>query len=129
MEHQFKPFDKIIVRDSKEDTWKCEFFSFYEKNSAYHYVGVGDSYEYCLPYEGNEHLVGTTNSPTPPEPEFKFGDKVEVLLFDTWVRGIFLCKINNTCPYRVVTIEEVEEDKKERNNIKHYFKHCRHADW
>ena len=77
MEHQFKPFDKIIVRDSEEETWMCDFFSHYEKDVTYKYVGISDAHRDCLPYEGNEHLVGTYDNPTPPEPEFKFGDKVQ----------------------------------------------------
>lgn len=130
MEHQFKPWQPVVVRMEDDSRWEADFFCRYLEGRERPYLCIsGYNWKYCLPAEGNEHLVGTKDNSTQPEPEFQFGDKVEVLLFGAWVRGIFLCKMNNTCLYRVVTIAEVDEDKKERNNIKHYFKHCRHADW
>ena len=60
-EHQFKPFEKVLVRDSYESKWRASFFSnigeSYEK-----YVTTGLVWKFCIPYEGNEHLLGTTNN-------------------------------------------------------------------
>lgn len=59
---QFKPFDKVLIRDSKEQLWIANYFSLYnEKDKDYPYVCMGDSSRFCIPYEGNEHLLGTTD--------------------------------------------------------------------
>ena len=60
----FKPYDKVLVRDKIFENWRCDFFSHYEKEKKYlPYRCVGNNYTYCIPYEGNEHLVGTTGEP------------------------------------------------------------------
>lgn len=61
----FKPFDKVLVRDDKYDAWKADFFSNYgESDECAPYVCVSDFfYKLCIPYEGNEHLLGTNNNP------------------------------------------------------------------
>lgn len=57
---QFKPFDKVLIRDSKEQLWIANYFSLYnEKDKDYPYVCMGGSYRFCIPYEGNAHLLGT----------------------------------------------------------------------
>ena len=61
-ECSFKPFDKELIRDSKEQLWIANYFSLYnEKDKDYPYVCMGGSYRFCIPYEGNEHLLGTTD--------------------------------------------------------------------
>ena len=60
---QFKPFEKVLVRDSELDKWRCAFYSHFEPNGIYHYGTTGDIYAMCIPFEGNEHLVGTTKNP------------------------------------------------------------------
>lgn len=59
--HQFKPFDKVLVRDSDDDVWECDFFSRMAQNGFY--ICVSTFWQQCIPYEGNEHLLGTTNNP------------------------------------------------------------------
>lgn len=61
--HQFKPFDKVLVRDGEDMKWYCNFFSSYNDDIDYPYSCIDSSYRDCIPYEGNEHLLGTTNSP------------------------------------------------------------------
>lgn len=60
-----KPFDKVLVRISKYDKWCASFFSHIDKehhSNIYGYVTVNStSYPYCVPYDGNEHLRGTTD--------------------------------------------------------------------
>ena len=58
-----KPFDKALVRDENGQKWMCDIFSYYDdKNSRYPFCGVGRSNsKQCIPYKGNEHLLGTTN--------------------------------------------------------------------
>ena len=53
-----KPFDKVLVRDSKLDKWRANLFGYIDKDECYHCVYV--NWAYCIPYEGNEHLLGTT---------------------------------------------------------------------
>lgn len=60
---QFKPFDKVLVRDNKKSAWNCSLFSFYNDDCISPFLCIDTYYKYCIPYEGNEHLLGTTNSP------------------------------------------------------------------
>ena len=60
-EHQFKPFEKVLVRDSYEDKWRASFFSNIREGYA-KYVTTGLVWKFCIPYKGNEHLLGTTNN-------------------------------------------------------------------
>ena len=60
---QFEPFDKVLVRDDDDALWRCDLFvSIDEKDGTYNCIG---SYhrKQCIPYEGNEHLSGTTINP------------------------------------------------------------------
>ena len=56
-----KPFDRVLVRDSRQH-WCCDLFShIVKKEPTYHYLCVGSAFEYCIPYnEDTKHLVGTT---------------------------------------------------------------------
>ena len=72
MKHSFKPFDRVLVRDAADDVWRCQFYS---HRHGYLYVCLNGVHTQCIPYEGNERLLGTTDS---PEPEFKKGDAVLV---------------------------------------------------
>lgn len=60
----FKPFDKVLARCNKDRVWRCELFSHYNTfNKQFPYVCLSSVYKYCIPYEGNQHLLGTTNNP------------------------------------------------------------------
>lgn len=59
--HQFKPFDKVLVRDGDTEAWKCNLFGYINKNGDY--MCVNGPWNQCIPYKGNEHLLGTTNEP------------------------------------------------------------------
>ena len=60
----FKPFQKVLVRCNKDRVWRCELFSHYNTfNKQFPYVCLSSVYKYCIPYEGNQHLLGTTNNP------------------------------------------------------------------
>lgn len=57
---ELKPFDKVLVRNDKEDQWSANIFSYQVRDM---YYCLGECYwRYCIPYEGNEHLLGTTNN-------------------------------------------------------------------
>lgn len=55
---ELKPFDRVLVRDDKEDQWSANIFS-YQIRDMYHCLGEC-YWKYCIPYEGNEYLLGTT---------------------------------------------------------------------
>ena len=59
-----KAFDKVLVRDSNESRWCADMFSHYSGHDRYPFCTLGSSvsgFSQCIPYEGNEHLLGTTN--------------------------------------------------------------------
>ena len=60
---EFKTFDKILGRNEKDDVWEADLFSHYREESQYPFRCIGFSRKYCIPYEGNEHLLGTRNNP------------------------------------------------------------------
>lgn len=53
----FKPFDKVLVRDSESDKWRANLFGYIDKDGYYHCVYA--NWAYCIPYIGNESLLGT----------------------------------------------------------------------
>ena len=55
---ELKPFDKVLVRDSASDKWRANLFGYIGKDG--YYCCVYANWIYCIPYEGNEHLLGTT---------------------------------------------------------------------
>lgn len=65
---EFKPFDKVLVRDYLEDKWMPNFFSCYDGTSEYKYgciAGNSDNVvfsKYCIPYnDETKHLLCTTD--------------------------------------------------------------------
>ena len=58
-EPQFKPFEKVLVRDSHDDMWRACFFSHIREDDG-RYVTTCFTWKFCIPYIGNEHLLGTT---------------------------------------------------------------------
>ena len=55
---ELKPFDKVLVRDFSKDKWSISFFSFKKEDL---YVCINHcSWNQCIPYIGNESLLGTT---------------------------------------------------------------------
>lgn len=57
----FKPFDKVLVRNDGEQEWWATLFSSYRDGDYWAIDGL--RYSLCIPYEGNEHLAFTTDSP------------------------------------------------------------------
>ena len=56
----FESFQKVLVRDFCDEKWKADYFLHYnEDDCLFLYRCVGDSYNVCIAYEGNEHLLGT----------------------------------------------------------------------
>lgn len=61
---RFEPFQKVLARDDEDDVWHADYFSHYEEDDEISpYICVGSYFRQCVPYEGNEHLLGTDKSP------------------------------------------------------------------
>ncbi len=59
---QFKPFDKVLVRDNDSQEWAASFFSHYDENCLSNYYCIAIHYKQCIPYnEHTAHLIGTTD--------------------------------------------------------------------
>lgn len=59
---EFKPFDKVLGRNEKDDVWEAELFSHYREESQYPFRCIGFSRKYCIPYnDSTKHLLGTTD--------------------------------------------------------------------
>lgn len=62
---EFKPFDRVLVRDNDKEVWRATIFSHFENNTEhlFKFVCIGESWQYCIPYnEQTEHLLGTTEN-------------------------------------------------------------------
>lgn len=69
IKQEFKPFDKVLVRNSDTDKWFPGFFEKFDStyNNPYHIMNRRNmtdfAFKQCIPYEGNEYLLATTDSP------------------------------------------------------------------
>ena len=64
---EFKAYDRVLVRDKDDERWQAAFYDQYlaDEEKFPHHVISGACFTQCIPYEGNEHLLGTTDSPVP----------------------------------------------------------------
>ena len=60
---EFSEGDSVLVRNSESDKWvNTEFYEYvWLSNFGYSCID-GRLYRYCIPYKGNEHLLGTTKN-------------------------------------------------------------------
>lgn len=55
------PFEsRVLVRDNERQYWKAAFWGFFGKGE-FLYDTTRGIYKQCIPYEGNQHLLGTTD--------------------------------------------------------------------
>lgn len=61
----FQPFQKVLVKDNEMASindcftvWSIDFYSYFDMESHKHRC-LGGLWDHCVPYEGNEHLLGT----------------------------------------------------------------------
>lgn len=60
--YDFKPFDQVLVRASNLGNWNLHLFArVREEEYKYECLG-GLRYKECIPYQGNEHLLGTNKN-------------------------------------------------------------------
>lgn len=58
---ELKPFDKVLCRDDIGKEWHIDLFeSMVTHSSKYNYKCMTNIWKFCIPYEGNGHLLGTT---------------------------------------------------------------------
>lgn len=62
IKQEFKPFDKVLARDNETESWKADIYLKY-LNDTCCYKCTRTNYAICIPYEGNEYLLDTTDSP------------------------------------------------------------------
>lgn len=96
-EQKFEPFQRVLARYCKGDPWIAVFYG--HKTDHGHLCGT--SYmEDCIPYEGNEYLLGTTKDPKPkwqPKPgelvavTDSLEEKWKVRMFHSRNEGLFFC--------------------------------------
>lgn len=55
---ELKPFDKVLVRDDEDHAWQVSLFGY--KDATIYRCNNGCAWFHCIPYEGNEQLLGTT---------------------------------------------------------------------
>lgn len=59
---ELKPFDKVLVRNRNTQRWHADLFGFKSDGVNVFYHCVGSSWNFCIPYIGNESLLGTTDN-------------------------------------------------------------------
>lgn len=60
------PFDRVLVRDTDDEEWKPALFwgDDSQREKDYPFLTVSNGHwKQCIPYEGFEHLLGTTDNP------------------------------------------------------------------
>lgn len=57
---ELKPFDKVLVRDDEDHAWQVSLFGY--KDATNYRCNNGCSWNQCIPYFGNENLLGTTKN-------------------------------------------------------------------
>lgn len=66
-EYNFKPFDKVLVRDEDDKEWHISLFAREivddsDGLSYKHECSNGTLWDCCIPFEGNEYLLGTAEN-------------------------------------------------------------------
>ena len=99
-----KPFEQILCRDRDIDPWIPDMFANYIPKAEHPYMCFRSTWKFCIPYQGNEHLCYTTDSPAC---EVQFGDMVKYRLHgDKQYIGIVV-KVDGTLVTVVPMIEDI----------------------
>lgn len=79
---EFNPFDRVLVRDNDNERWQAAFYDQYLNGASPHRV-IGEGYfAQCIPYAGNEHLLGTTDKYVPKPWKPKLEETFFTILID-----------------------------------------------
>lgn len=61
----FQPKQWVLVRDYNDGEWNLTMFSYLHRGSSFLFTCInGVSFKQCIPLEGNEKLLGTTDMPS-----------------------------------------------------------------
>ena len=80
--------DPVLIRDTDNEDWRYVYFSHISNNTTFPYASSYGNTKYCIPYKGNEHLVGTNNvyksyeekqEQWIKENNIKIGDRVKII--------------------------------------------------
>lgn len=59
--HGFETKESVLVRQDKVLKWNLTEYAYFDTEITHGHVCLnGQCFKYCIPYEGNEHLLGTT---------------------------------------------------------------------
>lgn len=62
--YEFESFERVLVRDCEFQEWHARLLEMVDDLEHHKYITTcGESWKYCIPYKGNEHLLGTTKTP------------------------------------------------------------------
>lgn len=109
---EFKPFDKVLVKLGVNYKWGLSLYSHFDEEIRRHVcIGLDERLDSdILPYEGNEHLVGTTDE---PEEEVKLED-------GEW--GFATCeKKDSLKPNKMVLIQFLDVSCGEIQSVEGYY--------
>ncbi len=56
-----KPFDHVLARDENDRSWEIDIYHEHDEKELFSNICLNNCWKQCIPYEGNEHLLGTTN--------------------------------------------------------------------
>ena len=60
----FKPKQWVLTRDTSEWDWELTMFAYLNSGGGSKFTCInGVTFKQCIPYECNEHLLGTTDMP------------------------------------------------------------------
>ena len=113
-----KTGDPVLVRDDEDENWRYALFSdvLSGDNVGFQYRTCGLTYRRCIPYVGNERLVGTAEDykapKKPTKPKFVFGAKVKATLSSgEEIEGVLIGfdEENDDMPFEVAVRDEDAE--------------------
>lgn len=61
-QHNFEPFEHVLVWDQIDGCWVNDFYAYFDTNRGLHQCVMHSARE-CLPFAGNEALLGTNDEP------------------------------------------------------------------
>lgn len=89
---KFEPDQLVLVRENDMQVWRLTHYSHTVEGMDWNVTIDGKAFasQFIIPYAGNEHLLGTTDSPT-PKWEPKQGELVAVRQSDktSWRPRVF----------------------------------------
>ena len=110
---EFKPFDKVLIKPSKFDGWRCDLYSHYDEENENHetFKGYMIQDQDIISFEGNEHLIGTTDKPD-EEVMLKPGEWVMVTDYNDfsqygWALRNFMAIQNSTNSFLARASEDI----------------------